>query len=137
MNKFLATCLTFFWVGVTATVGAQPYPSKPVKLMVGFPAGGGLDVLRTAGVETEHADSAAARAQNEAWRVWVAAGRPFVILKLALTLDGRVAASPKSTSLRRRPWGCRSMRSRVTATTVPAAPFSNTLSSNTLSSEYM
>ena len=33
----------------------------------------------------------AARIQNEAWRVWVAAKRPFVILKLALTLDGRVA----------------------------------------------
>jgi diaminohydroxyphosphoribosylaminopyrimidine deaminase/5-amino-6-(5-phosphoribosylamino)uracil reductase len=55
-------------------------------------AGGGLDVLRAAGVETELADSAAARSQNEAWRVWVAAKRPFVILKLALTLDGRVAA---------------------------------------------
>jgi len=54
-------------------------------------AGGGLEVLRAAGVETEHADSAAARIQNEAWRVWVAAGRPFVILKFALTLDGRVA----------------------------------------------
>jgi diaminohydroxyphosphoribosylaminopyrimidine deaminase/5-amino-6-(5-phosphoribosylamino)uracil reductase len=54
-------------------------------------AGGGLDVLRAAGVETEHADLFAARVQNEAWRVWVAAGRPFVILKLALTLDGRVA----------------------------------------------
>ena len=54
-------------------------------------AGGGLEMLRVAGVETEHLDSAAARAQNEAWRVWVAAGRPFVILKLALTLDGRVA----------------------------------------------
>ncbi len=54
-------------------------------------AGGGLEILRAAGVETEHLDSAAARAQNEAWRVWVAAGRPFVILKLALTLDGRVA----------------------------------------------
>jgi diaminohydroxyphosphoribosylaminopyrimidine deaminase/5-amino-6-(5-phosphoribosylamino)uracil reductase len=54
-------------------------------------AGGGLDLLRTAGVETEDADSVAARIQNEAWRVWVAAKRPFVILKLALTLDGRVA----------------------------------------------
>jgi diaminohydroxyphosphoribosylaminopyrimidine deaminase / 5-amino-6-(5-phosphoribosylamino)uracil reductase len=53
-------------------------------------AGGGLEVLRAAGVETEHADSAAARVQNEAWRVWVAAQRPFVILKFALTLDGRV-----------------------------------------------
>jgi len=53
-------------------------------------AGGGLELLRAAGVETELADSAAARSQNEAWRVWIAASRPFVILKLALTLDGRV-----------------------------------------------
>jgi diaminohydroxyphosphoribosylaminopyrimidine deaminase/5-amino-6-(5-phosphoribosylamino)uracil reductase len=54
-------------------------------------AAGGLELLRAAGVETEKVDSAAARSQNEAWRVWVAAKRPFVILKLALTLDGRVA----------------------------------------------
>jgi diaminohydroxyphosphoribosylaminopyrimidine deaminase/5-amino-6-(5-phosphoribosylamino)uracil reductase len=54
-------------------------------------ARGGFDVLRAAGVEVEHADSFAARAQNEAWRTWVAQGRPFVILKLAVTLDGRVA----------------------------------------------
>ncbi|MDX6436029.1 MAG: diaminohydroxyphosphoribosylaminopyrimidine deaminase [Gaiellaceae bacterium] len=54
-------------------------------------AQGGLEVLREAGVEVELADSFAARAQNEAWRTWVAARRPFVILKLALTLDGRVA----------------------------------------------
>jgi len=54
-------------------------------------AGGGLDVLRAAGVETEDAGFAAARIQNEAWRMWVAESRPFVILKLAVTLDGRVA----------------------------------------------
>ena len=54
-------------------------------------AGGGLELLRAAGVEIELVDSAAARAQNEAWRMWIAAQRPFVILKLALTLDGRVA----------------------------------------------
>jgi diaminohydroxyphosphoribosylaminopyrimidine deaminase/5-amino-6-(5-phosphoribosylamino)uracil reductase len=54
-------------------------------------AGGGLEVLRLAGVEVEHADSFAARAQNEAWRTWVEAKRPFVVLKLGLTLDGRVA----------------------------------------------
>jgi diaminohydroxyphosphoribosylaminopyrimidine deaminase/5-amino-6-(5-phosphoribosylamino)uracil reductase len=54
-------------------------------------AGGGLDLLRAAGVETEDADSVAARIQNEAWGVWVAAKRSFVILKLGLTLDGRVA----------------------------------------------
>jgi diaminohydroxyphosphoribosylaminopyrimidine deaminase / 5-amino-6-(5-phosphoribosylamino)uracil reductase len=54
-------------------------------------AAGGLEVLRAAGVDVELADSFAARAQNEAWRTWVSAGRPFVTLKLALTLDGRVA----------------------------------------------
>jgi diaminohydroxyphosphoribosylaminopyrimidine deaminase/5-amino-6-(5-phosphoribosylamino)uracil reductase len=54
-------------------------------------ARGGFDVLRRAGVEVEHADSAEARRQNEAWRTWVAQGRPFVTLKLAVTLDGRVA----------------------------------------------
>jgi diaminohydroxyphosphoribosylaminopyrimidine deaminase / 5-amino-6-(5-phosphoribosylamino)uracil reductase len=54
-------------------------------------ARGGFEVLRAAGVEVEHVASFAARAQNEAWRVWVSERRPFVILKLALTLDGRVA----------------------------------------------
>jgi diaminohydroxyphosphoribosylaminopyrimidine deaminase/5-amino-6-(5-phosphoribosylamino)uracil reductase len=54
-------------------------------------AGGGLELLREAGVEVEHADSFAAREQNAAWRVWIAEKRPFVILKLAVTFDGRVA----------------------------------------------
>ena len=39
---------------------------------------------------SSYADSFEARAQNEAWRTWVATGRPFVTLKLAVTLDGRV-----------------------------------------------
>jgi diaminohydroxyphosphoribosylaminopyrimidine deaminase/5-amino-6-(5-phosphoribosylamino)uracil reductase len=54
-------------------------------------AGGGLELLRARGVDVELVDSPEARAQNEAWRVWVAQRRPFVILKLAVTLDGRVA----------------------------------------------
>jgi diaminohydroxyphosphoribosylaminopyrimidine deaminase/5-amino-6-(5-phosphoribosylamino)uracil reductase len=53
-------------------------------------AGGGLDLLRAEGVEVEDAGSFEARAQNEAWRTWIATGRPFVTLKLAVTLDGRV-----------------------------------------------
>jgi diaminohydroxyphosphoribosylaminopyrimidine deaminase/5-amino-6-(5-phosphoribosylamino)uracil reductase len=53
-------------------------------------AAGGLDALAAAGIEVEHADSFEARAQNAAWRTWVASGRPFVTLKLAVTLDGRV-----------------------------------------------
>jgi diaminohydroxyphosphoribosylaminopyrimidine deaminase/5-amino-6-(5-phosphoribosylamino)uracil reductase len=54
-------------------------------------AAGGLEVLEAAGVEVEDVGSFAARAQNEAWRTWISKSRPFVILKLALTLDGRVA----------------------------------------------
>ena len=54
-------------------------------------AGGGLDRLRTRGVEAVHDDSFEARRQNEAWRTWVTHGRPFVTYKAAVTLDGRVA----------------------------------------------
>jgi diaminohydroxyphosphoribosylaminopyrimidine deaminase/5-amino-6-(5-phosphoribosylamino)uracil reductase len=52
-------------------------------------AAGGLELLREHGVEVEHAGSPEARMQNEAWRTWVAHDRPFVTLKLAVTLDGR------------------------------------------------
>jgi diaminohydroxyphosphoribosylaminopyrimidine deaminase / 5-amino-6-(5-phosphoribosylamino)uracil reductase len=54
-------------------------------------AAGGVDRLRAAGVEVELVDSFAARAQTEAWRTWLALGRPFVTWKVAVTLDGRVA----------------------------------------------
>jgi len=59
-------------------------------------ARGGLDVLRAAGIEVELQDSFAARAQNEAWRTWVSLRRPFVVLKLAQTLDGRVTVPGSS-----------------------------------------
>jgi len=53
-------------------------------------AGGGLEVLRDAGVEVQLEDSFEARRLNEAWRTWVAKRRPFVTYKVAVTLDGRV-----------------------------------------------
>ena len=53
-------------------------------------ARGGLELLREQGVEVELEDTFDARAQNEAWRTWIARKRPFVTLKLAATLDGRV-----------------------------------------------
>ncbi len=53
-------------------------------------AGGGLERLREAGVDVELVDSFDARAQSEAWRTWVAKGRPFVTYKAAMTLDGRL-----------------------------------------------
>jgi diaminohydroxyphosphoribosylaminopyrimidine deaminase/5-amino-6-(5-phosphoribosylamino)uracil reductase len=54
-------------------------------------AAGGLEQLAAAGIDVEVIDSAVARMQNEAWRVWVSQRRPFVIYKAAVTLDGRMA----------------------------------------------
>ena len=56
----------------------------------GSDSGGGLERLRAAGVEVELEDAFEARAQNEAWRTWVAERRPFVVYKVATALDGRV-----------------------------------------------
>jgi diaminohydroxyphosphoribosylaminopyrimidine deaminase / 5-amino-6-(5-phosphoribosylamino)uracil reductase len=56
--------------------------------------GAGLARLRAAGIDVELPGGELewrARAQNEAFRVWVAEGRPFVVYKAAVTLDGRVA----------------------------------------------
>jgi diaminohydroxyphosphoribosylaminopyrimidine deaminase/5-amino-6-(5-phosphoribosylamino)uracil reductase len=53
-------------------------------------ASGGLEYLRARGVEVELVDSFESRRQTEAWRTWVARGRPFVIYKAAVTLDGRM-----------------------------------------------
>jgi len=52
-------------------------------------AGGGAERLREAGVEVEQLDLPLARRQNEAWRTWASLGRPHVILKLAVSADGR------------------------------------------------
>jgi len=52
-------------------------------------AEGGLERLRTHGIDVELLDLPRARRQNEAWRTWVARRRPHVILKLAVSVDGR------------------------------------------------
>ena len=55
--------------------------------------GAGFERLRAAGIEVELAEGELewrARVQNEAFRVWIAEGRPFVVYKAAVTLDGRV-----------------------------------------------
>ncbi|HKP17314.1 MAG TPA: bifunctional diaminohydroxyphosphoribosylaminopyrimidine deaminase/5-amino-6-(5-phosphoribosylamino)uracil reductase RibD [Gaiellaceae bacterium] len=73
---------TVLRAGVRKVVAASLDPNPEAR--------GGLELLEARGVEVEHADSFEARAQNEAWRTWIATGRPFVTLKLAVTLDGRV-----------------------------------------------
>ena len=67
------------------------------RVVIGLPdpspvASGGAEVLRRAGVEVEFAaDPAPFAALNEEWLCRVASGRPFVRVKVALTLDGRPA----------------------------------------------
>ncbi|HET7807693.1 MAG TPA: bifunctional diaminohydroxyphosphoribosylaminopyrimidine deaminase/5-amino-6-(5-phosphoribosylamino)uracil reductase RibD [Gaiellaceae bacterium] len=69
--------------GVTRVVAAVGDPNPKVD-------GRGFERLRAAGVEVDVADLWEARVQNEAWRVWIARGRPFVTHKVAVTVDGRV-----------------------------------------------
>ncbi|MFA7265249.1 MAG: bifunctional diaminohydroxyphosphoribosylaminopyrimidine deaminase/5-amino-6-(5-phosphoribosylamino)uracil reductase RibD [Candidatus Nanopelagicales bacterium] len=57
-------------------------------------AAGGAQVLRAAGVDVEvDTSSSAATELNHRWRIAVGRGRPFVTLKIASSLDGRIAAA--------------------------------------------
>jgi diaminohydroxyphosphoribosylaminopyrimidine deaminase / 5-amino-6-(5-phosphoribosylamino)uracil reductase len=72
--------------GVARVVVGAPDPNPKTD-------GQGLARLREAGVDVELLDgepALRARRQNEAWRTWIAAKRPFVTYKAAVTLDGRV-----------------------------------------------
>jgi len=62
-------------------------------------AGAGFARLRAEGVEVEIADEFARRARvlNEAFFHFAKAGRPFVTLKTAATLDGKIAAPDDNT----------------------------------------
>jgi len=70
--------------GVSRVVAGAVDPNPKVD-------GQGFARLREAGIQVEVADLWAARRQNEAWRVWISRGRPFVTYKVAVTLDGRVS----------------------------------------------
>ena len=69
------------------------------KVIVGCPdpdprtAGAGVAMLRAAGVEVAEADCAASRASLAGYLARAALGRPFVTLKLALSLDGCIATA--------------------------------------------
>ena len=41
----LLTAFLITAVSVIAPVGAQPFPNKPLKIVVGFPPGGGSDLM--------------------------------------------------------------------------------------------
>ena len=76
--------------GVIRVVAAMPDPNPAV-------AGKGLTLLHkariqvTAGVEADEAERL-----NENFTKWITSGVPFVTLKSALTLDGKIAAGPGS-----------------------------------------
>ena len=55
--------------------------------------GKSVEILRRAGVEVEVLDDPAFEWQNEQFMHYMRTGRPFVHLKLAATLDGRIAAT--------------------------------------------
>ena len=62
-------------------------------------AGGGIKRLRDAGIEVEYgllADKIAK--QNEAFIKYITTGRPFVVLKAAITLDGKISEAPGKTT---------------------------------------
>jgi diaminohydroxyphosphoribosylaminopyrimidine deaminase / 5-amino-6-(5-phosphoribosylamino)uracil reductase len=85
---------TIIAAGITRVVAATADPNPAV-------AGGGFDELRSAGIEV-HAGigEAQARELNEDFGKWIRTKLPFVTLKSALTLDGRISARPgKSTPI--------------------------------------
>jgi diaminohydroxyphosphoribosylaminopyrimidine deaminase / 5-amino-6-(5-phosphoribosylamino)uracil reductase len=72
--------------GIVRVVAGAEDPNPQV-------SGRGLEQLRGAGVDVEVAGGERGfrcRALNEAWRTWIAQGRPFVTYKAAVTLDGRM-----------------------------------------------
>ncbi len=73
--------------GVARVVAAMQDPNPRVR-------GEGFQRLRAAGIEVEIADSYSEAAEkiNEAFVHFMRTGRPLVMLKAALTLDGKIAA---------------------------------------------
>ena len=72
--------------GIARVVAVTDDPNPKV-------SGRGLSRLREAGLTVELAEGEIAfraRRQNEAWRTWIATGRPSVTYKVATTRDGRV-----------------------------------------------
>jgi len=58
-------------------------------------AGQGVETLRKAGIETTvGVCEAEARRLNESFACWIQHRRPFVLMKVAMSLDGRIAPAP-------------------------------------------
>jgi diaminohydroxyphosphoribosylaminopyrimidine deaminase/5-amino-6-(5-phosphoribosylamino)uracil reductase len=76
--------------GVSRVVAATTDPNPQV-------AGSGLERLRQAGIAVQSGLlQTEARRLNEGFARWIVAHRPFVLMKVAMTLDGRISPSPGS-----------------------------------------
>jgi len=74
--------------GLVRVVAATGDPNPNV-------TGHGMDALRAAGLQTEiGVCEAEARRINEGFAKWIQYKRPFVLMKVAMTLDGRIAPPP-------------------------------------------
>jgi diaminohydroxyphosphoribosylaminopyrimidine deaminase/5-amino-6-(5-phosphoribosylamino)uracil reductase len=84
--------------GLSRVVAATIDPNPAV-------AGHGLDHLRGAGIETVvGVQQAEARRLNEGFACWSRRRRPLVLMKVAMTLDGRIAPPPGQHALREPCW---------------------------------
>jgi diaminohydroxyphosphoribosylaminopyrimidine deaminase / 5-amino-6-(5-phosphoribosylamino)uracil reductase len=71
--------------GISRVVYAYGDPNPKV-------AGKGKQILLQAGIEVRHVSLAEANSFYESYRYWTEHQRPFVIAKMALSLDGKIAA---------------------------------------------
>ena len=56
--------------------------------------GRAVELLNAAGIKVEYGiEKEACRHLNEAFFTWITTGRPFVLLKMAMTLDGKIATA--------------------------------------------
>ena len=84
--------------GLSRVVAATGDPNPNV-------AGRGMEALQAAGMETVLGIcEGEARRLNEAFACWIRTGRPFVLMKVAMTLDGRIAPPPGFHSAREPYW---------------------------------
>ncbi len=83
-------------VGRVAAATIDPNPAV---------SGRGLAALHAAGVATtEGICREEARRLNEGFACWIQHGRPFVLMKVAMTLDGRIAPAPELLAAREPHW---------------------------------
>ena len=84
--------------GVARVVAATADPNPTV-------AGHGMEVLHAAGLQTEVGIcQTEARRINEGFAKWIQHKRPFVLMKIAMSLDGRIAPPPGTRATREPFW---------------------------------